>query len=405
MSKQLNQFCDELLSQYKKSPPVQYRIGYPCNYKEHDKKNDFRHRINKYEPLAINVGNCFDKHYPRWCSSMQVERDIALKILTPWGGNEENSWAYITSGGTEGNIAGIQFALRQLHQPILIHSTEVHYSLQKAIEHKQLQFCAILPIPTLRNGEIDFKEIPQAIHSVIGEEIPQQDIPPIVVMANLGTTVKGACDDVSNILSSLYSIGVTRDRIFVHLDAAFHGGFWHLDKQNPNYRMGIDFNSIAISGYKWYGADICGLFAIHQPNSESSAIDDEGFREIVQVRDIAITSARNGQNAISWMIRYLQFDWQQEYDVCQRNLKTVIANFKLLDIETFSNPASLIVCFPTVPDDIIVKYTLASYTDIHLGHICHIVVCPHVTEKVIKKFFADLNVNRELVNMKKYFKV
>ena len=103
---------------------------------------------------------------------------------------------------------------------------------------------------TLRNGEIDYKQIPQAILYVIGQETPKVDIPPILVVANLGTTMKGACDDITNILSSLYSIGITRDRIFVHLDAAFHGGFWYLDKNNPNYQMGINFNSIAINGYK-----------------------------------------------------------------------------------------------------------------------------------------------------------
>ena len=90
------------------------------------------------------------------------------------------------------------------------------------------------------------------------------------------------------------------------------------------------------------------------------------------------------------MIRYLQFDWQKEYDACQKNLKNIVARFKLLDIETFRNPASLTVCLPTLPEDIVVKYVLASYCDSHLGDICHIVVCPHVTEEVIEKFFEDL---------------
>ena len=388
MAMQLDEYCEKLLDEYRKLPPVQYQIGYPGNYKEQDKNTDLKQRIAKYQPAIINVGHCLNIKYVGWISSIHVERDIVLKILAPWGGDEENTWAYITSGGTEGNIAGIQFALKQLHKPILIYSTEVHYSIQKAIEQKQSQFSSILQIPTLRNGEIDYKQIPQAIRYVIGQETLQIDIPPILVVATLGTTMKGACDDVTNILSSLYSIGLTRDKIFVHLDAAFHGGFWHLDEHNPNYQMGVDFNSIAISGYKWHGADICGLFAIYQ--HKGSTYDNEGFREYVHVNDIAITSTRNGMNAISWMIRYLQFDWQQEYDVCQKNVKKILSEFKLFDIETFVNPASLTVCIPTLPEDITAKYCLARYSDVHLGHMCHIIVCPHVTEEVVDQFFDDL---------------
>ena len=403
MAVQLDEYCEKLLNEYKKLPPFQYQIGYPSNYKEPDKNTDFKQRIAKYQPAIINVGHCLDIKYVGWISSIQVERDIALKILAPWGGNEENTWAYITSGGTEGNIAGIQFALKQLHKPILIYSTEVHYSVQKALEHKQSLFSSILQIPTLRNGQLDYKQIPQAIRYVIGQDTPQRDIPQILVVATLGTTMKGACDDITNILSTLYSIGLTRDRIFVHLDAAFHGGFWHLDEHNPNYQMGVDFNSIAISGYKWYGADICGLFAIHQ--HKGSTYYDEGFREYVQVHDIAVTSTRNGMNAISWMIRYLQFDWKQEYDVCQKNLKNIVSRFKLLDIETFVNPASLIVCIPKLPEDIIVKYCLACHSDFHLGHMCHIVVCPHVTEEIIDEFFDDLKVSNGLDDVMRHFTV
>ena len=207
MAIQLDEYCEKLLDEYRKLPPVQYQIGYPGNYKEQDKNTDLKQRIAKYQPAIINVGHCLNIKYVGWISSIHVERDIVLKILAPWGGNEENTWAYITSGGTEGNIAGIQFALKQLHitDPA---STQQKYTIaiQKAIEQKQSQFSSILQIPTLRNGEIDYKQIPQAIRYVIGQETLQIDIPPILVVATLGTTMKGACVDVTNILSFLYRI-------------------------------------------------------------------------------------------------------------------------------------------------------------------------------------------------------
>ena len=158
MAMQLDEYCEKLLDEYRKLPPVQYQIGYPGNYKEQDKNTDLKQRIAKYQPAIINVGHCLNIKYVGWISSIHVERDIVLKILAPWGGNEENTWAYITSGGTEGNIAGIQnFALKQLHRNLSSSTQQlVHYSIQKAIEQKQSQFSSKFTLySTLRNGEID----------------------------------------------------------------------------------------------------------------------------------------------------------------------------------------------------------------------------------------------------------
>ena len=243
-----------------------------------------------------------------------------------------------------------------------------------------------LQIPTLLNGEIDCKQIIPAVKYIIGQKPLPQDIPPVIVIATLGTTMKGACDNITLILDTLYSIGLTRDKIFIHVDAAFHGGFWHLDKQNPKYKI-VDFNSIAISGWKWYGSDVCGLFAMFQ---EKDQFQNEGFREYLMCQDIGIGSTRDGFRALSWMIRYLQFDWQVEYNTCQKSVKFAEDRFHQLGIQTFINPASLIICTPELPKSIRAKYVLASYNDLHLGKMSHIVVCPHVTEERLEVFFKDL---------------
>ena len=183
-------------------------------------------------------------------------------------------------------------------------------------------------------------------------------------------------------------MGVVRSRIFVHLDAAFHGRFWHLDKQNPNYQLGIEFNSLAISGWKWYGADVCGLFAVYQQSSGN--YKDKGLREYLGINDIGVSSTRNGFNAISWMIRYLQFDWQEEYNHCQKMVKYIVTQFESLEIETFVNTASLTVCTPILPESIVKKYYLSCMDDDLLMKTCHIIICPHVTEELLDTLVADL---------------
>ena len=398
---EMNEFCERIINEYKASPPIAYQLGYPANHKEQAKSAEVKYEISKYQPVIINIGRSLNIKQTDWMSSMSIERDLILKIMAPWGGNERNTWAYITSGATEGNIAAIKFGLRQLHKPILIYSTGTHYSIQKAIEQKQSRFSSILPIPALRNGEIDCQQILPAIHEVISPSASPEDIPPILVVATLGSTVKGASDHVYSILKSLYSIGLTRDRIFVHLDAAFNGGFWHLDKQNPNYQIGEDFNSITICGNKWHGADVCGIFAMYQ--DKGSNLNPKDNIDYLKVQDIGITSCRNGFNAISWMVRYMQFDWQQEYETCLRNLDILVSRLKLLGIETFVNPASIKVCTPLLPGDIVTKYNIICFDDEHLGKICRIIVCPHVTEKIIDQFTGDLQASDELETMKKHF--
>ena len=48
-------------------------------------------------------------------------------------------------------------------------------------------------------------------------------------------------------------------------------GIWIL---NLNYQIGLEFNSITISGWKWYGADICDIFAIYKKTIPTSMSKD-----------------------------------------------------------------------------------------------------------------------------------
>ena len=117
--------------------------------------------------------------------------------LAPWGGREDNTWAYVTTGGTEGNIAGVHFGLKKFFpdKPIMVCSSESHFSISKAIELTRGQFSTILKLPTLRNGEIDCKQIVPAIRNVTDGQDSPQDIPPILVVATLGTVHNGYSDN------------------------------------------------------------------------------------------------------------------------------------------------------------------------------------------------------------------
>lgn len=67
----------------------------------------------------------------------------------------------------------------------------------------------------METGEIDYKQF---------EDLLQKNLPrPAIVNVNVGTTVKGAVDDLDKILEALKVTGYAEDQFFIHCDGALFG--------------------------------------------------------------------------------------------------------------------------------------------------------------------------------------
>ena len=371
-------------------------IGYPNNLKDQEISHEALNIATKSKPWTLHYGNAMEVK-PFWSfQNMNEEKELILELIAPWGGCIENTWGYITSGGTEGNMAAIKFALRKLQpeKPILLASTETHFSIEKTLGLCKHSFLAYVKVHTFLNGQINFNRISDQIKELIKTE---DEVPPVILIATLGTTIKGASDDILMVKKVLFQLGVKKEKLFIHADAAFNGGFWHLDKRNYPYQLGEDINSISISGHKWFGSHVCGLFALHLPDLEKKPQD---FHEETQMQDLTIVGCRNGYAAVSWKIRLLQFDWQQEYDTCLKRVKWAELKFKEIGIETLVNPASLMICFPLPTPKIVKFYLLPICKDDHLGMISHVIILPYVTELILEMFFADLSKDLSNIRLK-----
>ena len=184
----LQEYIEKLTRKYQELPPITYQIGYPGNYKDQQVNNQVKYNISKHQPFITNTGASLNIKNVSWVSSVDAESDIILRLVAPWGGSEDNTWAYITSGGTEGNIAGVQFGLKEFNpqKPILIYSYEAHFSISKAIELTKAQFSTIIQIPTLRNGEIDCRQIVPAIRYVQPKTQLQEKFPQLLLLLRWG---------------------------------------------------------------------------------------------------------------------------------------------------------------------------------------------------------------------------
>ena len=392
MEPALTKYLEDLTGEYEKRDS-KYNIGYPMNLKGHDILGKAKRMVSQSIPFILHLGNPFlvDPHWTPQC--MQEEKSMLKDLIAPWGGTQDNTWGYISTGGSESNLVAIKFALKRFkpQKPILLYSTETHYSIEKIRDLCEHSFVACVKCPTTANGQLDHTRIQHILAPGYSPDTP------VIVIATLGTTMKGALDDILSILRVLFEMGVRRENLFVHVDAALSGGFWHLDKRHYPYQLGREIDSIAISGYKWYGCDVCSLFALYQGDGDT---DLGEHIQYVKNADLGISSSRNGFPVISWRIRLLQFDWQKEYNMCQEIVKLAVKRFTELGVETLVNLVSITVCFPTPPQVIITKYCLPTHTDQHLGSISHIVVLPHVTECVIDSFFLDLAKHTEHMELK-----
>src|SRR5262249_45869794 len=86
-------------------------------------------------------------------------------------------------------------------------------------------------------------------------------------VANVGTTMKGAVDDLPGIRAVLDDAGI--ERHFVHADAALAGMVLPFADDPPpwDFRAGVD--SIAVSGHKLIGSPIpCGVILTRREHAE-----------------------------------------------------------------------------------------------------------------------------------------
>ncbi|SCL56362.1 L-histidine carboxy-lyase (histamine-forming) [Micromonospora citrea] len=158
----------------------------------------------------------------------------------------DDRWGYVTSGGTEGNLAALHAARRRYPGAVVYYSQAAHYSIGKILDIIGAPH-ALVDVD--ERGEMDY----QHLAALVGWRRHQAAI----VVATAGTTMTEAVDDPARIDTVLREVGI--DRRHVHVDAALAGiplaldGALTLDESS-----GVD--TLAVSGHKFFGTPIpCGL--------------------------------------------------------------------------------------------------------------------------------------------------
>ncbi|KAJ0976563.1 hypothetical protein J5N97_012037 [Dioscorea zingiberensis] len=255
-------YMASVLARYRKSlvERTKHHLGSPVNL-------DFDHDALG-QLLHFSINNLGDH-------SRRFEVGVLDWFARLWELEKDEYWGYITNCRTEGNLHGGKY----FPDGILYSSKESHYSVFKAARMYRME---CVKVSTLISGEIDCADF--AAKLLLNKDKPA------IINVNIGTTVKGAVDDIGLVIKTLQENGFT-DRFYIHCDGALFGLMMPFFKSAPKVTFKKPIGSVSVSGYKFVGCLMpCGvqITRLQHINALSRNV------EYLASRDATIMGSRNG---------------------------------------------------------------------------------------------------------------
>ena len=345
-------------------------LGYPYNLQP-----TFSAILPFLEYSINNLGDPFvTSNYA--IHSRNYERLTLDWFAKVWG--FKNYWGYVTSCGTEGNLHSLYVARENLGDNCrLVTSDQSHYSLLKAA--RMFKIPATI-LPTNKQGEIDLQALQKTVDSYKSHQ-------KILLNLNIGSTVKGATDNISQVVQLMRTAGIPRDHYYIHCDAALFGLM--LPFTDPQATQQLQYvDAIATSGHKFLGVPFpCGVLMMQKPRIE---ILERNSIEYLNSIDTTMMGSRNGHAPLFMWYRIKTHrleGFREDVRTCLENAEYLreLLVFRGIE-EVYLNEKSNIVYFrrPT-SETFIKKWQLACQ-----GSIAHVVVMPNVSRERLREFVGEM---------------
>ncbi len=344
----------------------EHSVGYPCN------------QLFDYGPLYrfldLPVNNIGD---PYVTSNFHVnthpfEREVVETLGRLTRAPAGSFWGYVTSGGTEGNLYGIFLGRELFPGGVVYYSEDTHYSVNKILRCLQVRNIMIKSDP---DGRMDLDDLRETLKI-------HRDVPPII-FANIGTTMKGAIDDVAGIRRIFDDLAIHAH--YIHSDAALSGMILPFvdDPQPWDFSDGVD--SIAISGHKMIGSPMpCGVALAKKSHVDRIARNIE----YVGTLDTTVLGSRNGVTPLFlwYALRTVGLEgFRRRVESCFETADYAIRRLKEIGRDAWRHRNSITVVFPRPSMRLIRRWQLAPHR-----HDAHVIVMPHVTREQIDRLVEDI---------------
>lgn len=363
---------------------TQHHFGYPYNlsYAHEDLHRFMRYSIN-------NLGDPFiESNYG--VHSREFEIEVLEFFADLWKIPREEYWGYVTCSGTEGNLHGILMGREYLPEGILYCSRESHYSVPKAARMYRMETCIV---DAHHSGEMDLEDFERKLVAHKNR--------PAIINANIGTTVKGAVDDVRKIVEILRRNGFTEETFFIHCDGALFALMLpFVADLIKHLEFGLDFSdhhlhpvtfdlpiaSMSVSGHKFAG---CPFPSGVQMTKKKYVMKLTKDIEYLNSKDSTIMGSRNGHAPIFlWhtIVRKGIPGFAEDTKLCLRNAQFLKQLLVKNGFSTMLNPyINTVVVEKPSEMEVIRRWQLACE-----GTIAHVVVMPNVSLEKVVLFVEEL---------------
>ena len=378
----LDQRVSALISEYTAhlEERTNHHLGYPYNLDFDFKKLE---KVQKYS--VNNLGDPFvESNYG--VHSRKFEIGVLEWFAKVWEIPVSEMWGYVTNCGTEGNLHGILTGREVLPDGILYCSKASHYSVPKASRMYRMPLCEV---KSTNSGEISIDHLRECLLN--GKNKGHTAI----LNVNVGTTVKGAVDDLDAILAVLEETGYKREEYYIHVDGALFGlmlPFAHeLVPASDTLASSVTFrrpiDSISVSGHKFIGAPVpCGVVITRKKHILKLSSDIEYLNS----KDATIMGSRNGHAALYlWYAIQMKgmAGFRKETLHCITKARSLVGMLTDIGVTAFLGRLSSTVVFERPQDHAFVrKWQLACE-----GDIAHVVVMPSTRLEILAEFVKDLH--------------
>lgn len=373
-------------------------LGYPANMNLPAAGfENWRKELSGAEIGQRSSNNVGDPFYDRGTfGAHMLEADLIERFARRYRFADGRAWGFVSNSGTDSNMHGAYIGRTLLHErtgivPRFYYTTEGHYSIQIIGDLLGLEAVRVDANP---DGTMNTADL--------GEKLAANKDAPALVIATLGTTFKGAIDDIDAIQHQLKGF-----ESYVHLDAALFGGYIHVTDHLPLFEQqgpsGARYDSIAISCHKFFGyPGVAGLFIVETK-------DFEEFRAVFsRVHDPAYISHVPGTISCSRdHVRAAECHYYctaQSIAQQQEDAKMILSNaaylhrelnnhFPDLNPSRFDERSNTVYFDHRFDDKLKKKWTLATIhpTTDHPRALAHVVVMPHASRELLDEFLTDLN--------------
>ncbi|MEV5542127.1 pyridoxal-dependent decarboxylase [Saccharopolyspora shandongensis] len=466
-------------------------LGYQVNQDLHAIREDLSHFLGVH---TNNIGDPYvDSNLATHTKPLEkavLKRYAELWGISPYDRSSEkawkSAWGYVLSmGSSEGNVYGLLNARDYLSgkillanpgddpgllmsqaaasapyldtpakranalQPVAFFSQDSHYSVAKAAHtlaiptfgevgnkyysgSHEYQTCGYqdgwpAEIPSNADGSINIDRLVTTVDFFARKGHP------VLVVCNLGTTFKGAYDNVGQIAKRLqkevfdrYSMGERefavntkggtpikdkRRAFWIHVDGALGASYLpYLKKAHDAGMLGdekvdipdFDFrikqvSSIVTSGHKYPGSPwACGIYMTRR----EFEIQPPPMAAYVASPDTTFAGSRNGFSPIVLWNQLARYSEEEQVRRIAASVKLARQTYLKLkdlgkrldkDLRPGYTPETLSVQFLQPNERIVRKYSLASVPIDETTTLCHLFVMPHVTEDgALKSLLEDL---------------